>query len=67
MPLCSIDEALDDLKAGRFVVVVDDEQRENEGDLVMPAEMVTADAVNFIVTHARGLVCMPVIGERLDE
>lgn len=67
MPLCSIEEALDDLKAGKFIVVVDDEQRENEGDLVMPAEMVTAEAVNFIVTHARGLVCMPVTGERLDE
>jgi 3,4-dihydroxy 2-butanone 4-phosphate synthase/GTP cyclohydrolase II len=58
---------LDDLKAGKFVVVVDDEQRENEGDLVMPAEMVTPDAVNFVVTQARGLLCMPVMGERLDE
>ena len=67
MPLCSLEEALEDLKAGKFVVVVDDEQRENEGDLVMPAEMVTPDAVNFIVTQARGLVCMPIIGERLDE
>jgi 3,4-dihydroxy 2-butanone 4-phosphate synthase/GTP cyclohydrolase II len=58
---------LDDLKAGKFVVVVDDEQRENEGDLVMPAQMVTPDAVNFVVTQARGLLCMPVMGERLDE
>ena len=67
MPLCSMEEALADLKAGKFVVVVDDEQRENEGDLVMPAQMVTPEAVNFIVTHARGLLCMPIIGERLDE
>ncbi|GIT45329.1 MAG: hypothetical protein Ct9H300mP11_32650 [Chloroflexota bacterium] len=46
---------------------MDDENRENEGDLVMPAEMVTPEAVNFVVTHARGLLCMPIIGERLDE
>ena len=67
MPLCSVEEALEDLKAGKFVIVVDDEQRENEGDLVMPAQMVTPEAVNFVVTHARGLLCMPIIGERLDE
>jgi len=67
MPLCSLEEALEDLKAGKFLVVVDDEQRENEGDLVMPAEKVTPEAINFIVTHARGLVCMPIVGERLDE
>ena len=67
MPLCSVEEALDDLKAGKFVIVVDDEQRENEGDLVMPAEMVTPEAVNFAVAHARGLLCMPITGERLDE
>ncbi|HIM63678.1 MAG: bifunctional 3,4-dihydroxy-2-butanone-4-phosphate synthase/GTP cyclohydrolase II [Chloroflexi bacterium] len=67
MPLCSLEEGLEELKAGRFLIVVDDENRENEGDLVMPAEMVTAEAVNFVVTHARGLLCMPIIGERLDE
>ncbi|SVB13869.1 uncharacterized protein METZ01_LOCUS166723 [marine metagenome] len=67
MPLCSLEEGLEELKAGRFLIVVDDESRENEGDLVMPAEMVTPDAVNFVVTHARGLLCMPIIGERLDE
>ena len=67
MPLCSLEEGLEELKAGRFLIVVDDENRENEGDLVMPAEMVTPEAVNFCVTHARGLLCMPVIGERLDE
>ncbi|MCH8298384.1 MAG: bifunctional 3,4-dihydroxy-2-butanone-4-phosphate synthase/GTP cyclohydrolase II [Chloroflexi bacterium] len=67
MPLCSLEEGLEELKAGRFLIVVDDENRENEGDLVMPAQMVTPDAVNFVVTHARGLLCMPIIGERLDE
>ena len=67
MPLCSLEEALEDLKAGKFVVVVDDENRENEGDLVIAAEMMTTEAVNFIVTHARGLLCMPLLGERLDE
>jgi 3,4-dihydroxy 2-butanone 4-phosphate synthase/GTP cyclohydrolase II len=50
-----------------MVIVVDDENRENEGDLVMPAEMVTPEAVNFMVTHARGLLCMPIIEERLNE
>jgi len=67
MPLCSLEEALADMRAGKLLIVVDDENRENEGDLVMAAEMVTAEAVNFIVTHARGLVCMPMLGERLDE
>ncbi|MED5587205.1 MAG: bifunctional 3,4-dihydroxy-2-butanone-4-phosphate synthase/GTP cyclohydrolase II [Chloroflexota bacterium] len=67
MPLCSLEEGLEELKSGRFLIVVDDENRENEGDLVMAAEMVTPEAVNFVVTHARGLLCMPIIGERLDE
>ena len=67
MPLCSLEEALDDLKAGKLLIVVDDEDRENEGDLVMPAETVTPEAINFIVKYARGLLCMPMIGERLDE
>ncbi len=67
MPLCSLEEALEDLKAGKFVIVVDDENRENEGDLVIAAEKMTPEAVNFVVTHARGLLCMPVLGERLDE
>ena len=67
MPLASIEEGLEDLKQGKLLIVVDDEKRENEGDLVMPAEMVTAEAVNFMVTHARGLLCTPVLGERLEE
>ncbi len=67
MPLCSLEEALDELKAGKLLIVVDDENRENEGDLVMPADTVTTEAINFIVKYARGLLCMPIIGERLDE
>ena len=67
MPLVSVEEALEDLKSGKFVIVVDDEKRENEGDLVMFAEKVTPSAVNFMIQNARGLLCMPVIGERLTE
>jgi 3,4-dihydroxy 2-butanone 4-phosphate synthase / GTP cyclohydrolase II len=67
MPLSSLEEAIEDLKAGKFLIVVDDERRENEGDLVMPAEKVTPKAVNFMVTHAKGLLCMPMIEERLKE
>ncbi len=67
MPLASMEEALADLKAGKFLIVVDDEKRENEGDLVMAAELVTPEAVNFLVTHGRGLICMPMKEERLDE
>ena len=67
MGLSTIAEAIEDVKAGKFVIVVDDEDRENEGDLIMAAEKVTAEAINFMATYARGLICMPVIGERLDE
>jgi 3,4-dihydroxy 2-butanone 4-phosphate synthase/GTP cyclohydrolase II len=67
MPLATIPEAIKDIKDGKFVIVVDDEDRENEGDLVIAAEKVDADAINFMATHGRGLICMPVTGERLDE
>ena len=67
MGLSSIPEAIEDIKAGKFVIIVDDEDRENEGDLVMAAEKVTPDAINFMAMHGRGLICMPVIGKRLDE
>lgn len=67
MQLVSIEIGLEDLKAGKFLIVVDDEDRENEGDLVMPAQHVTPDAVNFMVTHARGQLCMPMLAERLAE
>ena len=67
MPLCSLDEALEDLSAGKFVIVVDDEGRENEGDLFLFAEYATPEAIAFMVSHARGLVCVPMQGKRLDE
>lgn len=65
-PFASIEEGIADIKAGRMLIVVDDEDRENEGDFVMAAEKVTPDAVNFMATHGRGLICMPLAGERLD-
>jgi 3,4-dihydroxy-2-butanone 4-phosphate synthase/GTP cyclohydrolase II len=63
----SIEEAIGELQAGRMIVVVDDEDRENEGDLTMAAEMITPEAVNFMATHGRGLICLAMTGERLDE
>jgi len=67
MGLSSIESVIEDVKEGKLVIVVDDEDRENEGDLVMAAEKVTAEAVNFMAMHGRGLICMPIIGQRLDE
>ncbi|HHX87161.1 MAG TPA: bifunctional 3,4-dihydroxy-2-butanone-4-phosphate synthase/GTP cyclohydrolase II [Firmicutes bacterium] len=63
----TIEEALADLRDGRMVVVVDDEDRENEGDLVMAASKVIPEAVNFMIRHARGLVCAPLTSQRLEE
>jgi 3,4-dihydroxy 2-butanone 4-phosphate synthase / GTP cyclohydrolase II len=63
----TVEEALEDIAAGRMVVVVDDEDRENEGDLVMAAEHVTPDAINFMATHARGWICLALTPERCDE
>jgi 3,4-dihydroxy-2-butanone 4-phosphate synthase/GTP cyclohydrolase II len=63
----SIDAALAELRSGRMIVVVDDEDRENEGDLLMAADMVTPEAINFMATHGRGLICLAMTGERLDE
>ena len=67
MAFASIPEAIDDIRAGKMVVVVDDEDRENEGDLTIAAEKVTPDVINFMAKHGRGLVCLPMTGERLDE
>jgi 3,4-dihydroxy 2-butanone 4-phosphate synthase/GTP cyclohydrolase II len=67
MPFSTIAEAIDDIRAGRMVVVVDDEDRENEGDLTIAAEKVTPEVINFMARHGRGLVCLPMTGERLDE
>lgn len=62
-----IEEAINDIKRGRFVIIADDENRENEGDLTIAAENVTPSRINFMLTHARGILCVPVIGERLNE
>ncbi|MBM4432989.1 MAG: 3,4-dihydroxy-2-butanone-4-phosphate synthase, partial [Chloroflexi bacterium] len=67
MGLATIPEAIEDIKAGKFVILVDNEDRENEGDLAIAAEKVTSEAINFMTKHARGLICMPIIGKRLDE
>jgi len=67
MPFSAIPEVLEELKAGRMIVLTDDEDRENEGDLVMAAEKVTPAAINFMVTHARGLICLPLTPERCDR
>ncbi|MBE0415606.1 MAG: bifunctional 3,4-dihydroxy-2-butanone-4-phosphate synthase/GTP cyclohydrolase II [Dehalococcoidia bacterium] len=67
MGLATIPEAIEDIRAGKFVIIVDDESRENEGDLAMAAQKVTPEAINFMAKHARGLICLPIIGERLDE
>jgi len=62
----TIEEAIEDIKNGKIIVVVDDEDRENEGDLLMAAEKVTPEAINFMAKYGRGLICMPILGERLD-
>jgi 3,4-dihydroxy-2-butanone 4-phosphate synthase len=66
-PFASIEVAIRELRAGRMIVVVDDEDRENEGDLTMAAELVTPEAINFMATHGRGLICLAMTGERLDQ
>ena len=63
----SIEQALKDIKKGRFVILVDDEDRENEGDLVIAAEKVTPQAINFMAKHARGLICLALTPERVEE
>lgn len=67
MPFATVPEILEDLRAGKFIIIVDDYDRENEGDLAMAAEKVTPEAINFATKYARGLVCLAIIGRRLDE
>jgi 3,4-dihydroxy 2-butanone 4-phosphate synthase/GTP cyclohydrolase II len=67
MPFASIPEAIEDIRDGKMVVVVDDEDRENEGDLTIAAEKVTPEIINFMARHGRGLICLPMTPERLDE
>jgi 3,4-dihydroxy 2-butanone 4-phosphate synthase/GTP cyclohydrolase II len=67
MPLITIEEAIKDIKAGRMIILVDDEDRENEGDLTMAAEAVTPEAINFMAKHGRGLICLSMTGEKIDS
>lgn len=64
---CKVEEAIDEIKNGKVIIVVDDEDRENEGDFICAAEYITPDIVNFMVTHGRGMLCVAVNGKRLDE
>ena len=66
MGFAKVEEAIEDIRQGRMLVVVDDEDRENEGDVIIAADRVTPEAINFMATYAKGLICMPMEGERLD-
>ena len=66
-PFATIEQAVEDIRNGKMVVVVDDPERENEGDLVIAAQFATADAVNFMATHARGLICLCLTADRCEE
>ena len=65
-PFVAIEEAIEEIRAGRFVVVVDDPDRENEGDLVIAAQFATPETINFMATHGRGLICLCLTEERAD-
>ncbi len=67
MPMLSIEEAVADIRAGKMVILVDDEDRENEGDLTMAAEKVTPEAINFMAKYGRGLICLPMTGDMVDQ
>lgn len=67
MSFSDVESAVNDFKKGRFVIVVDDRHRENEADLVLAAEKASPEKINFMIKHARGLVCVPMLGKRLDE
>src|ERR1700683_2265421 len=67
LPFATIEEAVEDIRQGRMIVLVDDEDRENEGDLTMAAEKISPEAVNFMATHGRGLICLSLTEDRCDE
>jgi 3,4-dihydroxy 2-butanone 4-phosphate synthase/GTP cyclohydrolase II len=67
MGFAKIEEALEALKRGEMIVIVDDEDRENEGDVMVAAQFVTPEKINFMAKEARGIICVPMTGERLDE
>ena len=66
MPHITIEEAIENIKEGKMVILVDDEDRENEGDLCMAAETVTPEAINFMAKYGRGLICLPMTAEKVD-
>ncbi len=66
-PLNTIEEAIEDIRNGKVIIVVDDEDRENEGDFICAAESITPEIVNFMATHGRGLICVPLVEDRCDE
>src|SRR5512140_3141118 len=67
MPVAKIEDAIEDIRRGKMVILVDDEDRENEGDLTMAAEMVTPEAINFMAKYGRGLICLTLTGERCEQ
>src|SRR5512136_2432460 len=67
MPVARIEDAIEDIRKGRMVILVDDEDRENEGDLTMAAEAVTPEAINFMAMHGRGLICLSLTPERVEQ
>jgi 3,4-dihydroxy 2-butanone 4-phosphate synthase / GTP cyclohydrolase II len=67
MGIVSVKQAIQDIKEGKFLIIIDDEDRENEGDLAIAAEKVTPEAINFMAVNGRGLICLPMLGQRLDE
>ena len=67
MPLISIEEAIEEFRQGKFLIVVDDAKRENEGDLTIAADAVTPETINFMITNARGMLCAPVTWECLER
>ena len=66
-PFISIEEALEETRRGRMIILMDDENRENEGDLCMAAEKATTEAINFMAKYGRGLICLPMAAERIDQ
>lgn len=67
MPLCTVEEAIEDIRNGKMIILVDDEDRENEGDLTMAAQFATPEAINFMARYGRGLICLPMAGTMLDR
>ncbi len=66
-PFVSVEEGLEEIRRGRMIILMDDEQRENEGDLCMAAEKVTPEAINFMAKYGRGLICLPMSQERIER